>query len=239
MVSFTDLAREKTSAHYDVKRIELEYSFAAEEHCGPSGERYISFISPSIICDLGIKESLYFTRVISKALSLLCLNCRNAMVIGLGNGKMTVDSLGVKTAEQIAPTRLSKRRDGLSVIIPGVEESVGISAFETISSVIKTIKPDIAVAVDSLAARSLESLGRTVQLGNSGIAPGSGLGKRKHKLDRASLGIPVVSVGIPTVISASLFKETQSDMYVALSQSDAVVDIGAKMLSKAIESTFS
>ncbi|MGM9642049.1 MAG: GPR endopeptidase [Eubacteriales bacterium] len=239
MVSQTDLAREKYTGRELKRREKYEFEFVSEEiDVGREG-KYITVLSPKLICDLSIKESLYLSRIISREILMLTAKVKSVAVIGLGNRNMTVDSFGVKTAELITPTKTPDSANGISLIIPGVESMTGISSFKTVSSLLGIISPDIVIAVDSLAARSPENLGRSVQISNIGICPGSGLGNRQHRLDSSTLAVPVVSVGIPTVISASKLYGNESGMYVALSQSDAVVDSASRITASAIESAFS
>lgn len=239
MVSQTDLAREKYEGRELERREEYELEFVSEHIDAGRDGKYITVIAPKLIYDLSIKESLYLSRIIRRELLMLTPKVKRVAVIGLGNRNMTVDSLGVKTAELITATKTPDSVDGISIIIPGVEAMTGISSFQTVSSLLGVILPDIVVAVDSLAAKSHENLGRTVQISDIGISPGSGLGNRQHRLDSTTLGVPVMSLGVPTVISASKLYGDESDMFVALSQSDAVVDSAARIIASAIESAFS
>lgn len=252
----TDLAREmygknagsliKRSREY---RVSEKFSFALEEAeisntadaeaLGRPIGNYITVSSPKLLSDLSISESLALSNIISDELRYLSPDFSNGVtVVGMGNREMTVDSLGARCAEMIKPTRSGNDR-GISIVIPGVEASTGISALEIISSVIGTVKPSAVVAIDSLAARSPQSLGTTVQLCNSGISPGSGLGKRNVALNRKTVGIPVISIGVPTVISAKRLISDNEDFYVGLVESDAVIEYAARIIAAAIERAFS
>lgn len=209
--------------------------------------KYITIASPKLLSLLSVKESLVLSKIISEELVNLCGSYESGVtVIGMGNREMTVDSLGVRCAEMIKPTRSHGGR-GLSVVIPGVEASTGISALELVSSIIGSVNPSAAVAIDSLAARSSERLGRTVQLSDSGIMPGSGLGKRSIALNRETAGIPVLSIGVPTVISAKTLLSdvldegeiAGDDFFVGLVESDAVIEASARIIAVAIENAFS
>ena len=87
--------------------------------------------------------------------------------------------------------------------MPGISEQTGIESSELIKSAVSMAKPDLVVLIDALAAASPDRLVRTVQLCNTGISPGSGVGNRKERLDRAALGVPVIAVGVPTVVDSS------------------------------------
>lgn len=201
--------------------------------------RYITIGSPRVLSLLSLRESLIFSRIITDELLYLSPSCTDGItVVGMGNREMTADSLGVRCAEMIKPTRTSENK-GISIVIPGVEASTGISAIELISSVVDTVKPSVVIAIDSLAAREPESLGSTVQLCDSGIIPGSGLGKRHIALNRETLGIPVLSIGVPTVISTRHWFTENDDFYVGLVDSDAIIESAARIIAVAIEKAFS
>jgi spore protease len=133
------------------------------------------------------------------------------LVVGLGNWRATPDALGPRVVEQVFVTRhlrdmvppeLKGRMRGLCAMAPGVLGVTGIETGEVIRGVVDRVKPDLVVAVDSLAARSLDRMMTTVQLADSGIRPGSGVGNRRLSVDRESVGAPVIAVGCPTVVYA-------------------------------------
>ena len=91
----------------------------------------------------------------------------------------------------------------VSGIVPGVMAQTGMETFEIIKGIIDETKPDVVVAIDALAARSTKRLNRTIQLSDAGIHPGSGVGNHRNSLTRESLGIPIVAIGVPTVVDAA------------------------------------
>ena len=251
----TDLARElyaeepdsviKRSREYRLgdgsalllEEAQIHYEADSERFSKPMG-KYITISSPKLLSLLSLRESLMLSEIISNELRYLLPVTSSAItVVGMGNREMTVDSFGVRCAEMIKPTRTSGD-DGVSIVIPGVEASTGIAAIELITSVINTVKPAAIIAIDSLAARESARLGTTIQLWDSGIVPGSGLGRRNVALDRNNLGIPVVSIGIPTVISAKHLFSENDDCYVGLVESDAVIESAARIIAVAIEKVF-
>ncbi len=133
---------------------------------------------------------------------------KTALVAGLGNAAMTPDAVGPQTAEHVLVTRHLMRESAfagltaVSVLVPGVLGRTGMEAVETIRGAVRTVHPDVLIAVDALASRSLARVCTTVQLSDTGIVPGSGVGNRRRALNRASLGIPVIAVGVPTVVDA-------------------------------------
>ena len=141
--------------------------------------------------------------------ALLGTEVKSALVAGLGNRAMTPDAIGPAAAEHILVTRHLLREPAfagfaaVSVLVPGVLGRTGMEAAEIIRGAVRTVRPDALIAVDALASRSLARVCTTVQLSDTGIVPGSGVGNRRRALDRKSLGIPVVAVGVPTVVDAA------------------------------------
>lgn len=134
---------------------------------------------------------------------------RTALVTGLGNDAMTPDAVGPLSAGYVLVTRhLARERafaalTAVSVLVPGVLGRTGIEAAETLRGAVRTVQPDVLIAVDALASRSLARLCTTVQLSDTGIVPGSGVGNHRSALTRETLGVPVVAVGVPTVVDAA------------------------------------
>ncbi len=136
-----------------------------------------------------------------------------AFVIGLGNLEITPDALGPKATNSILATRhisgeISKSLGlenlrPVSVLSPGVLGQTGIEAVELISSIVKDLKPSCVIVIDALASRSLSRLGCTVQISDSGISPGAGVGNKRPLINEETLGVPVIGIGTPTVVDAS------------------------------------
>lgn len=132
------------------------------------------------------------------------------LVVGLGNEEITPDSLGPKTASRVLATRhitgeiarstgLDKLRP-VAVMHTGVTGQTGIETGEYILSIVKRIRPNAVIAVDALASRRLERLGCTLQISNTGISPGAGVGNHRTKINKETIGVPVISIGVPTVV---------------------------------------
>lgn len=132
------------------------------------------------------------------------------LVVGLGNTAVTPDAVGPKTLEHLLVTRHLIRRlpehfaafRPVSAVSPGVLGTTGLESAEVVRSVISRVRPDRVIVIDALAAWKPERLCRTVQLSDTGIVPGSGVGNSREAFNHDSLGVPVVSVGVPTVVSA-------------------------------------
>lgn len=132
------------------------------------------------------------------------------LVAGLGNMDITPDSLGPKTSQRVLATRHIggeiARSTGLDRLRPvavmqtGVTGQTGIETGEYILSVVKRIRPNAVVAIDALASRRLERLGCTLQISDTGISPGAGVGNHRTKIDKETIGVPVIAIGVPTVV---------------------------------------
>lgn len=139
---------------------------------------------------------------------------KSILVVGLGNREVTADALGPGVVDNLYITRHVVREYGkaavgrervhlISGIVPGVMAQTGMEAAEIIKGVAEETQPDIVVVVDALAARSTRRLNRTVQITNTGIQPGSGVGNHRNALTEESLGVPVIAIGVPTVVDAA------------------------------------
>lgn len=137
----------------------------------------------------------------------------SVMVIGLGNRYITSDAIGPLSLKDITVTRHIKDYDkdlydainslSVSALAPGVVGQTGIETSEIISGAVEKAAPGLVIAIDALASRSVERLAATVQLSNTGIAPGSGIGNCRKAINKDTLGVPVISIGVPTVVDSS------------------------------------
>lgn len=131
------------------------------------------------------------------------------LIIGLGNKKSTPDALGPLSIDNILVTRHLFLYDvpeegfrNVSAIIPGVTGTTGIETSDLIKSIINTIQPNFVIAIDALASKSIERVNKTIQISDTGIHPGSGVGNARKEISQKTLGIPVIAIGIPTVVDA-------------------------------------
>ncbi|MBR2988574.1 MAG: GPR endopeptidase [Clostridia bacterium] len=135
---------------------------------------------------------------------------KNILVVGLGNAKMTADALGSLVVGKVEVTR--KNGNGICTLCPSVYGVTGIESFEMVSAVTRQILPSLIVAVDSLCSANESRLATAFQISDTGIIPGSGTGNAQPPLDKKSLGVEVVSVGVPLVVYAStLVKDANGD----------------------------
>ena len=143
------------------------------------------------------------------------------LFIGLGNAKSTPDSLGPKVSKDIIVTKhiydlgdLDDKYRVVSLITPGVTGTTGIETSDIIESIVKKTKPDFIVAVDALASGSIDRVNKTIQMTDTGIHPGSGIGNSRKEISKDTIGIPVLAIGVPTVVDASVIvSDTINYMY--------------------------
>ena len=150
---------------------------------------------------------------VAENLSSLIPKKGSALVVGLGNREITPDALGPKSVSGVLATRQIgtelARVAGIegvrsvSVISPGVLGQTGVEAFDLLHAISKEINPNFVIAVDALASRYLRRLGCTVQMSDSGIEPGAGVGNARREISRKTLGVPVIVLGVPTVVDAA------------------------------------
>lgn len=135
------------------------------------------------------------------------------LVAGVGNQDITSDALGPMTASHIFSTRhigeelrkaagFSQELRSVAAVSAGVLGKTGIESSEYIKSICEAVRPECVITIDALAAGKLERLGTTVQMSDTGIAPGSGIGNTRKRIDEAFLGVPVIAIGVPTVVDA-------------------------------------
>ena len=177
------------------------------------------------------------------------------LIAGLGNAALTPDSVGVESAKRTKPTLHISEFDKpyftslscseIAVCTPGVNATSGIDASVTIKALCKELQPDAVIAVDALASRSVERLGSTVQICNTGICPGSGLGNARTRIDKESIGVPVISIGVPTVIDSRIFAPASiatldgyPAMFVAPKEINEIVNAAAEIISGGINQAF-
>lgn len=163
---------------------------------------------------------------------------QSILVVGLGNREVTPDALGPEVVGNLLITRhviqeygkLAMGKDKVNLIsgiVPGVMAQTGMETLEIIRGVVEETKPSLVIAIDALAARSTKRLSRTIQITDTGINPGSGVGNHRHALTRETLGVPVIAIGIPTVVdAATIVNDTMENLIEAMEQSDHMKGFG-------------
>ena len=155
------------------------------------------------------------------------------LIVGLGNSYSTPDSLGTKVVENIEITRhikiylpnaIDRNTRSVSAITPGVLGTTGIETVEIVKGIVDNIKPKLVIAIDSLCSKNIDRINKSIQISDTGIVPGGGVGNRQAELSNDTLGVPVIGVGIPTVLdAATIVIDTLKVCDVSISE-DEIVD---------------
>ena len=182
-----------------------------------------------------IKELIRKFEVKDKDLSIL--------VVGLGNREVTPDSLGPCVADHLSVTRHIVKEYGkyaigvddapmISAVVPGVMGQTGMESAEIVRGIVSETNPDVIIAVDALAARNSKRLNRTIQIADTGIHPGSGVGNHRNGMTMETLGVPVIGIGVPTVVdAATIVNDTMENFIRALESSDSLKGVGEVLRS--------
>ncbi len=152
------------------------------------------------------------------------------LIVGLGNEKITADALGPKVISKIDITRhlleyvpqyMDPNTRSVCGIAPGVLGTTGIETGEIIKGIVEKIKPNVIIAIDALASRKIERIATTIQIANTGIVPGSGLGNNRNAITEDTMGVPVIAIGVPTVVEAAVIANDALDLFIEKLQSEA------------------
>lgn len=148
---------------------------------------------------------------------------KTTLVVGLGNWNVTPDALGPKVISKLMVTRHLKKLmpehidesiTPVCALAPGVLGLTGIETGEIIKAVVEKLKPNLIICIDALASRRLERVNRTIQIGDTGIAPGAGVGNRRMKINEETVGVPVIAIGVPTVVDAATIANDTIDIVI-------------------------
>ena len=254
---------EKTHGKLVLSEIEITSDAAAKRLAKAKG-RYVTFAFPDPVY-LEDSEREGLEKMVAEHLSALLAGARRVLVVGLGNRRITCDALGPETVDRITVTNHLEHLDpslfarlgrlAVSALAPGVLGDTGMEAALLVENALRSTGAQAVVALDALAARSVDRLGCTIQLSNAGIAPGSGVGNRRMALSRETLGVPVVAVGVPTITSSATLVwdalekagigevsedlhrvlENGKSFYVTPKQCDATVKVLSEILAQAID----
>lgn len=209
----------ETVDRFQIARVEILNQSAAKRLEKPMG-RYVSIDcgristlddgSMSLLAGLLSEELLSMTK---RATGKRPDSEFGVFVAGLGNAELTADAIGPKTVGRLTATRHLREYEGklyrqlgcsaLSALAPGVLGQTGIETLELIRGAVEHVRPDLVIVIDALAARSCERLASTVQLSDVGITPGSGVANHRSSITRGTLGVPVIAIGIPTVVDSA------------------------------------
>ena len=157
-------------------------------------------------------------------------NQGEVLVVGLGNIYVTPDSLGPKVINEIEVTRhiikylpqyVEEGTREVSAVSPGVLGTTGIETVEILKGIVDNVKPKLVIVIDALASRSIERISSTVQISDTGIVPGAGVGNTRNEISIKTLGIPVIAIGIPTVVETAVLVNDSLDLFIKKLQDEA------------------
>ncbi|MEK6266903.1 MAG: GPR endopeptidase [Clostridium sp.] len=193
-----------------------------EEMMGKPKGTYITIDIPEFVHydgDAMDKVSIVMGKVLKPLVKLE--DSMTALVVGLGNWNVTPDAVGPKVVSKIMVTRHLKQLVPDSIdegirpvcaISPGVLGITGMETGEIIRGIVERIKPNLVICIDALASRKMDRVNRTIQIGTSGISPGGGIGNQRMEISEKTLGIPVIAIGIPTVVDAATLANDTIDL---------------------------
>lgn len=241
----------ETADGAEILRIDVQTDSAAKQLDKPIGRYVTVTASKADMMDRERRASL--SQLLAKEIRNMAGSVQNAMVIGLGNRYVAADALGTKTAEHVFVTRhihahmkdiLPQGTPVVSAFCANVLGVTGMETVEVVSALVREIRPQLVLLVDSLAATEIKHLGCVMQCNDSGIAPGSGVGNFRSVLSEDSLHVPVIALGVPLVVSAETILEScgcdpkhREDlryMIVAPKEIDAMVKDASRVLTDAV-----
>ncbi|MBD8924541.1 MAG: GPR endopeptidase [[Eubacterium] rectale] len=234
-------SEEKRKDDIKVSVVTIETENASKLTGRPRG-RYVTIEAPQMTED----DELYrqsvseeFAGVLKKMIHDACKKEEyHTLVVGLGNRDVTPDALGPRVVDNLYITRHIINEYGkyafgkehvnrVSSIVPGVMAQTGMESMEIVNGIVKETKPDVVIAIDALAARNTKRLNRTIQVTDTGINPGSGVGNHRHGLNEKSIGVPVIAIGVPTVVdAATIVNDTMFNLITAMNQSSELKTLG-------------
>ena len=212
--------REKKMGDIRISTIEIRTDEGEKQLGRPIGN-YVTISFPTA-ANLGYAEFLALCDAVAREIRSLCGEKKRILVCGIGNGAFAADALGVIAARHVLVTHhlkemMSPHMDAfadIAAITPGIMAKTGMETADMVKGAVETVRPDAVLVIDALAAREADRLARTIQISNTGLSPGSGLGNHRSALNERTLGVPVVSIGVPTVV------DTATLVYDALSGKD-------------------
>ena len=226
-----------------ISRVRIETEKGAKVMGKPVGT-YLTVEAPNMaVPDEGyhreISEELagYIQELIEK-LGMMDKEDLSVLIVGLGNRQVTPDALGPHVVDNLCVTRHIVKEYGkyamgmehanlVSAIVPGVMGQTGMETVEIVKGVVDETDPDLVIAIDALAARNSRRLNRTIQIADTGIHPGSGVGNHRNGLTKESLGVPVIGIGVPTVVdAATIVNDTMENLINALETSEMLKGVG-------------
>ncbi len=241
-----------------------KYPVTSIEIISPEGERATgkpmgTYLTVNIECCEENELETICTQI-AGLIKRVAKNATKILTVGLGNTNVTADAIGPKSVNHLLITHHLKDNEifgdlaDMASISPGVAAQTGIETSKTVACLVKETMPDAVIAIDALASRDIKKLGKIIQISDTGIVPGSGVGNRRHELSEKTLGVPVIAIGVPTVVDALTLaanilgtakdkKEIQNaeefeNMFVTPKDCDKIVAFTAKVIGYSINMAF-
>lgn len=226
-----------------ITKVKIETENGAKIMEKPVGT-YLTLEAPNLAVpdeDYHREVSKQIAAYLAELIAELKLPCRqelSVLIVGLGNRQVTPDSLGPEVVDHLVVTRHIVKEYGkyamgmesanqISAIVPGVMGQTGMETVEIVKGVVDQIKPDLVLAVDALAARNTRRLHRTIQIADTGIHPGTGIGNRRGGLTKETIGVPVIGIGVPTVVdAATIVSDTMENLMRSMEESKLLKGVG-------------
>lgn len=223
----------KEEQNYTVTVVDVLDEYGSKIIQKPIG-KYITIDVPNLDkTDEDLKDEISI--VLSKELKSITENYKRdkVLIIGLGNWNISSDSLGPKVIDRVLVTRqffisYNKESDesmaNVAAMSPGVMGITGIETGDIVKGIVDKIRPDLVIAVDALSSRKMNRISTTIQISDTGINPGSGIGNNRRALSEETLGVPVIAIGIPTVVNAATLASDTIDLIIDSLKQEA--DVG-------------
>lgn len=209
------------------------------EQYGKAQGRYTTLNCSRIFCTSELARKYLLKHLTDILKGYLAGVDGTVLVVGLGNAFLVADSLGSAVIKGLfathnIPAELRADLGDLCALIPGVSGINGFATFDIVNGVVKAIKPAVVIVIDALTARSPARVGCSFQFSNTGISPGGGIGNKNKPLNKSTLGVPVIAIGVPMMINASTFGYEKDDFIVAPKEIDIYTTHCAKLLARVI-----
>ncbi len=207
-----------------ITRVEV-VSPIGEDHIGKPIGNYITLEVPGISDGDKVYEEQVKEHLANEIRRLVRLNDNSVvLIVGLGNWNVTPDAVGPKVVEKVLVTRhifeyvpeqVDDRMRQICAVAPGVLGITGIETGEIVKGIVDRVKPDLVIAIDALASRKTDRIGSSIQVADTGINPGSGVGNKRMGLTKETLGVPTLAIGVPTVVYAHTIGRDSLEMLLA------------------------
>ena len=224
-ISGVEIEEESLENNTKITRIEILNSDGENALGKPIGKYITIQINELKSIEDDVKENIsnHLSNEIKNLVDTKLNQIDEILVVGLGNWNVTPDALGPKVVSYVDVTRhlleyipqyMEPNTRSVSAVSPGVLGTTGIETLEILKGIVEKTTPKLIIAIDSLASRNVERISTTIQLSDTGITPGAGVGNKRKELSLNTLGIPVIAIGVPTVVDAATIASDSLDLFI-------------------------